>query len=365
MSDEQKLASFMRKHNVQEAVARQYLTANNWALDEASVKYEDDKAKQRSNQTIPPVHEFHSLQSMLSHQIRPADEPEAYFGGASDSSMPPPSGKTQSKRVIIDDSTPALTTADSDRSLRAWGHGMRLGSAHPIIPPPTRDSNSGVDTDSDSELEERERTIVVLHLWSEGFSLDNGSLRPYEVPENERFLRAIMRGDFPDEMQELGQRIELSVRDRTNESYRELSRKQFMGFGRPLSSPTPPLELGARPSQLLSAEERQQRHEDDAQQTVQLNGQTATTTIQFRLANGSRVAARFNTSHHVGDLYSYLRTARPQYAADSFLLMTVFPRHELHETDPRTLAEANLINVLIIQHMNEESEYVEPSSESN
>ncbi|XP_023163309.2 NSFL1 cofactor p47 [Drosophila hydei] len=363
MSNEQKLASFMKKYDVQESVARHYLTTNNWALDEASIKYESDKATQRSSQAIP-VHELQSMQSLLSH-TRPTDDAEAYFAGASDSSMPPPNGNQQSRRVIIDDSTPALTTADSDRSLRAWGHGVRLGSAHPIIPPPVRRSHASLDSDSESELEQHERTIVVLHLWSEGFSLDNGMLRRYEVPENERFLRAIMRGDFPDEMQVLGRRIELTVRDRTNESYRELSRKQFMGFGRPLASPTPDIDLTARPSELLSSEERQQLQEQVAQHTLQLNGQTAMTTIQFRLANGNRIAAHFNTSHNVGDLYRYLRVARPQYATDSFLLITGFPRHDLHETDQRTLAEANLLNVLIIQHMNDEPEHVEPSSESN
>ncbi|EDW60658.1 UBX domain-containing protein 2B [Drosophila virilis] len=362
MSDEQKLASFMKKHGEQEEVARHYLTTNNWALEQASLKYEDDKAKGR-NSNATDAQGLQSLQSLLSRQTaNREDEPEANNGGTSDSSMPQPprDGIQSSKRVQIDDSTPALTTADSDRSLRAWGHGERLGSAHPINPPPARDDD---ELDSDSELEENEHSLVVLHLWSEGFSLDDGSLRLYEVPENERFLSAIMRGDFPDEMQELGQRIELRVRDHTNESYRELSRKQFMGFGRPLCTPTPRIELAAQSNEQLTPVELQQRHEENAQNTLQLNGQTEMTTIQFRLANGSRIAARFNTTHNVGDLYRYVRMARPQYSSENFLLMTAFPRYDLHESDPRTLAEANLLNVVVTQHISEDPDQAEQSTE--
>ncbi|XP_064538135.1 NSFL1 cofactor p47 [Drosophila montana] len=360
MSDEQKLASFMKKHGEQEAVARHYLTTNNWALEQASLKYEDDKAKERSSNPID-AQGLQSLQSLLSRQTHNReDEPEAYYAGTSESSMPQAPGTQTSKRVQIDDSTPALTTAGSDRSLRAWGHGMRLGSAHPINPPPARDDD---ELDSDSELEDNEHSLVVLHLWSEGFSLDDGSLRLYEVPENERFLRAIMRGDFPDEMQAIGQRIELSVRDHTNESYRELSRKQFMGFGRPLCSPAPRIELAAQSHEQLTPLERQQRQEENAQNTLQLNGQTETTTIQFRLSNGSRIAARFNTTHNVGDLYRYVRMARPQYSSQNFLLMTAFPRYDLHESDPRTLAEANLLNVVVIQHISEDSDQADQSTE--
>lgn len=348
MSDEQKLTSFMNKYGVPEEIARQYLTENNWALEQAGNRYEADKGKVQSSSGIT-TETLQSLQSLLSRRTRARDEePEGYYACASDSSHQRLDAPQLSKRVQIEDSTPALTTVDSDRSLRTWGHGVRLGSAHPINPPPARDA----EQDSDSELEENEHIVVVLHLWSEGFSLDDGSLRLYEIPENERFLRAIMRGDFPYEMQELGQRIELSVQDHTNESYRQLSRKQFMGSGRPLNAPDP----AAPSSPAQSPQELQQTQEQAAEQAMSLNGQLDVTTIQFRLANGSRIAANFNFTHQVADLYRYVRIARPQYSSENFMLMTTFPRHQLLEGDGRTLAEADLLNVVVIQHINEDLE---------
>uniref|UniRef100_A0A6P4E158 UBX domain-containing protein 2B-like n=1 Tax=Drosophila rhopaloa TaxID=1041015 RepID=A0A6P4E158_DRORH len=238
------------------------------------------------------------------------------------------------QRVNIENSTPAITNNDSDRSLRVWGHGVRLGSAHPINPPPRF-----AEEDSDTEPTDDEHTIVVLHLWSEGFSLDDGSLRPYAVPENERFLRAVLSGDFPEEMLRVP-RVQLSVQDHTNESFRHLSRKQFMGPGRPLNSP---------PSRIIVSVPMPVEP-----QTLHLNERAAITTIQLRMADGSRVAGRFNLTHNIGDLYRYARQARPELSGRNFVLMTAFPRQELLETDTRTLDQANLCNVVVIQHFNEE-----------
>ncbi|XP_017838889.1 NSFL1 cofactor p47 [Drosophila busckii] len=366
MSDEQKLASFMQKHGEPEDVARHYLSTNNWTLEQASRKYESDRSmKQRSSVTIATNQGLQSLESLFSrHAQQPGHEPDAYYAGGSESSGQQILGQSSAKRVQIENSTPALTTVDSDRSLRAWGHGVRLGSAHPINPPPTRDARDAA-ADTDSELTEPEQTMVVLHLWSEGFSLDDGSLRLYEVPENERFLRAIMRGDYPDEMQQLGQRIELSIQDHTNISFRHLSRKQFMGPGRALGSPVPPTSTDNTPTTAAAAADaqlaitlpqQQQLLELHAERSLQLNVQAALTTIQFRLADGSRLAARFNHTHNIADLYRYVRLARPQYESSNFMVMSAFPRVELQESDTRSLAACNLLNVVLTQHIIEQSE---------
>jgi len=95
-------------------------------------------------------------------------------------------------------------------------------------------------------------------------------------------------------------------------------------------------------------------------QGLQLNERADTTTVQLRMADGSRVAGRFNLTHNVGDLYQYARLARPEFSDRSFVLMTAFPRQELVESDTRTLVQANLCNVVVIQHLNEEQ--VEPLS---
>ncbi|XP_017097569.2 UBX domain-containing protein 2B [Drosophila bipectinata] len=362
MTDEQKLNTFMQRHGVREEVARRYLSANNWALDLASNIYESDtaaknspdksqrsKKSEKSEKPDPTIAEssHRDLQSLRSQHSRKQSDSDGYQAEMSVSGSSSAHDVASNKRVAIEDSTPALTTNDSDRSLRVWGHGIPLGSAHPINPPPARATTE----DSDTEPTDDEHTIVVLHLWSEGFSLDDGTLRPYAVPENERFLRAVLRGDFPIEMLDNRPRVELSVQDHTNERFRTLSRKQFLGPGRSLVNPSPTLALPIPGSQV-------------AMQAVQLNEGAAITTVQMRLADGSRVTGRFNLTHNIGDLYRYARLARPQFSDRSFVLMTSFPRQELQETDTRTLGQANLCNVVVIQHLNEEQEDLVSSDSS-
>ncbi|XP_017070478.2 NSFL1 cofactor p47 [Drosophila eugracilis] len=344
MTHEQKLSTFMERHGVRKEVALQYLSSNHWSLEVASSTYESDAATkkeehERTSDQTQASESNRDLQTLLSqHSRKRENDQDGYQAGTSDSSSD--HGIPVGKRVNIENSTPAITNNESDRSLRVWGHGVRLGSAHPIYPPPR-----SATEDSDTEPTDDEHTMVVLHLWSEGFSLDDGSLRLYTLPENERFLRAILSGDFPEEMLRVP-RVQLSVQDHTNESFRHLSRKQFMGPGRPLNSPPSRIIVGG-PMPIDP-------------QSFQLNERAATTTVQLRMADGSRVAGLFNLTHNVGDLYRYARLARPEFSNRNFVLMTAFPRQELLETDTRTLTQANLCNVVIIQHLNEEQ--ADPSS---
>lgn len=340
MSNDQKLHSFMQKYGEQEEVARQYLVANDWVLDQAGMRYEADRANKQTNDKDTVARSQKSVHTSQSQQ-----EPQP----ASESSE----DQLSQKRGRL--STPTMITAGSDHSLPAWGRGERLGSARAILPLPALNPEEDMDTESESE-----HTVVVLHLWSEGFTLDEGTLQLYDVPANERLLRAMMRGEFPDNMlQQMGQRIELSVQDHTNESYYELSRKRFMGSGRPLGNPTP-----------MNSDDTEQSMppvsmEMNAERALLLNAQAEITTIQFRLANGNRIAGRFNPTHCVADLYRYLRTVRPQTTGENFTLITAFPRQQLHENDRRTLAEVNLLNVVVIQHLNEEAHLTtETESES-
>lgn len=41
---------------------------------------------------------------------------------------------------------------------------------------------------------------VTLKLWREGFSIDDGELRPYTDPRNKTFLDSIKKGEIPMEL---------------------------------------------------------------------------------------------------------------------------------------------------------------------
>lgn len=333
MSNEQKLHNFMQKYGEQEEVARQYLIASNWVVEQAGFRYEADHGNKQADdrEAVTQSHKsVHSQRSVPESQSAITDSSEVHL----------PSGK----RVREFESTVTLLTAGSDHSMTAWGYSEHLGSARAINPPP-QILEDDVESDTDNE-----HTVVVLHLWSEGFTLDEGTLQLYNVPANETLLRAIMRGEFPDDMlQRIGQRIELSVQDHTNESYYLLSRKRFMGSGRPLGFPI------AKPDEPVPSTPPESM-ETNAERDLLLNAQESITTIQFRLANGTRIAGRFNLNHRVADLYRYLRSARPQTTGENFTLITAFPRQQLLESDRRTLAEVDLRNVVVIQHINEQEE---------
>ena len=69
--------------------------------------------------------------------------------------------------------------------------------------------------------------------------------------------------------------------------------------------------------------------------------------MQVRLGDGSRLVIRANHTHTVADLRTYVATARPQYLAQDFALMTTFPHAELADV-AATIASANLLNAAIV-----------------
>ena len=72
-----------------------------------------------------------------------------------------------------------------------------------------------------------------------------------------------------------------------------------------------------------------------------------TTSIQLRLADGSRMVASFNHSHTLLDVRRFIRASRPE-AAEGYGLMTAFPSAPI-ENEGRTIEEAGLLNAVIIQ----------------
>ena len=48
-------------------------------------------------------------------------------------------------------------------------------------------------------------------MWRQGFSIDDGDLRPYNDPANRAFLSSVMRGSIPDELVHMAQGGEVHV----------------------------------------------------------------------------------------------------------------------------------------------------------
>ncbi|XP_055402022.1 UBX domain-containing protein 2B isoform X2 [Bubalus kerabau] len=186
---------------------------------------------------------------------------------------------------------------------------------------------------------------ILLKLWSNGFSLDDGELRPYNDPTNAQFLESVKRGEIPLELQRLvhGGHLNLDMEDHQDQEYVKprLRFKAFSGEGQKLGSLTP--EIVSTPS---SPEEEKSLFNA----VVLIDDSMPTTKIQIRLADGSRLIQRFNSTHRILDVRDFIVQSRPEFATLDFILVTSFPNKVLTD-ESLTLQEADILNTVILQQL--------------
>ncbi|XP_049676706.1 UBX domain-containing protein 2B isoform X3 [Accipiter gentilis] len=140
---------------------------------------------------------------------------------------------------------------------------------------------------------ENQDVQILLKLWRNGFSLDDGELRSYSDPTNAQFLESVKRGEIPVELQRLvhGGQVNLDMEDHQEQEYVKprLRFKAFSGEGQKLGSLTP--EIVSTPS---SPEEEEK---SILSAPVLIDDSMPATKIQIRLADGSRLIQKFNQTH--------------------------------------------------------------------
>ncbi|XP_034981908.2 UBX domain-containing protein 2B [Zootoca vivipara] len=187
---------------------------------------------------------------------------------------------------------------------------------------------------------------ILLKLWRNGFSLDDGELRSYTDPVNAEFLESVKRGEIPAELQRLvhGGQVNLDMEDHQEQEYERprLRFKAFSGEGQKLGSLTP--EIVSTPS---SPEEEEKSFLDAV---VLIDDSVPTTKIQIRLADGSRLIQRFNHTHRIIDIRNFIIQSRPLFATTDFVLLTTFPHKELTD-ESLTLQESDILNTVILQQL--------------
>jgi len=188
---------------------------------------------------------------------------------------------------------------------------------------------------------------VTLRLWRTGFTIDTGELRLYSDAENLAFLNSIKAGEIPRELirSHPGQEVQLAMEDRRHEQYEppKAQANPFSGQGHMLGSPAPTV--------VPSVTEASDRitNEENARSQINLSEHEPSTNLQFRLADGTRLVARFNHTHRVGDLHNFINTARPQYRSTNYIL-TLFPNRDLTDMEV-TIKDANILNAALTQKM--------------
>jgi len=210
---------------------------------------------------------------------------------------------------------------------------------------------------------------VIRHLtfWRDGFSVEDGELRRYDDPAQAQILSEINAGRAPPSILNVlpDQPVELRVSRRIDEDYVPSPRRGFAGSGNRLGGVVPePVSApqgGGMPGSFPAAGSSSaaaaaaapppssRSHDPDTITTRFSVDQTKpTTSVQVRLADGTRLVARMNLTHRVGDLRSFINASRPENNARPYTLGTTFPNRTLDD-DSVTIDAAGLRISVIVQ----------------
>jgi UBX domain-containing protein 1 len=175
-----------------------------------------------------------------------------------------------------------------------------------------------------------------LHLWRDGFSVDDGPLFRYDDPANARTLEMINSGHAPLHILnvEPGQEVDVEVHPHKDEDYKKPKKKwvPFGGSGQRLGSPTPGGTAVAPPPPSAgssSTTASTSASSAGAQPSINIDSSAPTVTLQIRLGDGTRLQSRFNTTHTIGDVYGFVDAASAASRQRAYALMTTFPSTEL------------------------------------
>ena len=176
----------------------------------------------------------------------------------------------------------------------------------------------------------------VLHLWQDGFSVDDGPLFRYDDPANADMLAMINSGRAPLSILnvEHDQEVDLKVYERRGEKYTKPKPKYkpFAGGGQRLGSPVPGTSSTQEGATTDKPAATASSSSPSSSTGVSINESEPAVSLQIRLGDGTRLQSRFNTSHTVGDVYSFVDGAGGGGGSGRlYALMTTFPSRELSD----------------------------------
>ncbi|SJL08724.1 uncharacterized protein ARMOST_12093 [Armillaria ostoyae] len=246
---------------------------------------------------------------------------------------------------------PPVAMGSEHRANVFTGGGHTLGSDEvpsTFIPDPDAEENDGTE----------ETAIRHLTFWRDGFTVEDGDLMRYDDPNNEQILAEINSGRAPPSILNVlpGQPVELRVAKHTDEDYVAPKRTGFSGSGNRLGAPVPGGDSsqasassmpGSFPSSSSPAPSSEGARESISSK-FEVDQSKPTTSIQIRLADGTRMVCRMNLTHTVLDIRNFINASRPENLTRPYSIGTTFPNRTLDD-NTQTVESAGLLNSVIVQ----------------
>ncbi|ESQ55968.1 hypothetical protein EUTSA_v10025275mg [Eutrema salsugineum] len=204
---------------------------------------------------------------------------------------------------------------------------------------------------SPQQQQQQDQPQVVMHFitfWRNGFTVDDGPLRRFDDPNNATFMESIAKSECPRELEPVDRKIRVHVDlIRREEDYTERSKPKnpFQGLGRLLGASgfgssssaaeprTVPAFMNVAPA---------------PSRGLVVDPAAPTTSIQLRLADGTRLVSRFNNHHTIRDIRGFIDASRPGGSKEYQLLTMGFPPKQLTDLD-QTIEQAGIANSVVLQ----------------
>ncbi|ESR60863.1 Plant UBX domain-containing protein 5 [Citrus sinensis] len=258
------------------------------------------------------------------------DEPQQYYTGGEKSGMlvQDPTKGNQVDEIFNQARQSAVERPDlrASSSSKAFTGTARLLSGETVssapAPPPENVSHN-------------------ITFWRNGFTVDDGPLRGMDDPANASFLESIMRSECPRELEPADKktRVHVELINKREEDYSEPPKRRsaFQGVGRTLGGSDSPASAALNTAPSPSS-------------GLVVDATLPTTSVQLRLADGTRMVARFNHHHTIRDIHRFIDASRPGSARNYQLQAMGFPPKQLTDLD-QTVEQAGIANSVVIQKL--------------
>lgn len=179
-----------------------------------------------------------------------------------------------------------------------------------------------------SNVEPQER---VLHIWQDGFSIDDGDLRRFDDPANMQDLAMIRQGRAPLHLMNVQHDAPVDVKLQQHDTpYVPQPKKYrpFGGDGHRLGSPVPGDGNASVQAPPPSTTTSQPAPAASASSGPTVDSSQPTISLRVQMPDGTRLPARFNTTHTIEDVYDFVQGASSETRTRPWVLATTFPNKE-------------------------------------